>query len=250
MSGKGQAWYKRDPQAFIDGVVELDVFEVAIYSVVLDLIYAQGGETLNHPRSISARMEGINERKCKMVLNQLIAKGKLIEIDGRLTNKKARVLLELAENLSETRAEVGAIGGKKDNKNKGRGKAIASAKGAPDKRREEIEERKKLSKKDFDEWWSQYPRKVGRPLALQAYHRQWIEHEADVIMMGTMRHAAAWAQKRTAKKFIPHPTTFLNQERFLDDTEDTTPDDDGGPSGNGAGQLYADLGRDDEDHER
>lgn len=247
MSGKGQPWYKREPQRFLDGVVLLDPFEVAVYAVVLDLIYAQGGETLNHPRSIAARMEGLTESKCKRVLENLISKGKLVEFDGKLTNNKARLMLELVDIVREKRAEAGAIGGKKSSKNKGRGKANASGDRGADKKREEIEERKKLIQKSFDEWWTQYPRKVARKTCLLSYVRCFNEHGPEVIMLGTMRHADAWAEKCTAVKFIPLPITFLNQERFLDDTSDTVPPETTGPGGNGARQLYSDLERDEDD---
>lgn len=69
----------------------------------------------------------------------------------------------------------------------------------------------------FVQWWDAYPRKVGKPAAFKAYkkHVKKLGDEDDV-MFGTQRWISVWRASDTDQQFIPHPTTFLNQERFND----------------------------------
>ncbi len=72
----------------------------------------------------------------------------------------------------------------------------------------------------FEEFWRAYPRKVGKGAARKAWGRV----PADVAFADLMvavdglarRHRALPAQDR---RFTPHPTTWLNQERW-DDEDD------------------------------
>ncbi len=78
--------------------------------------------------------------------------------------------------------------------------------------------------RSFDEWWSRYPRKVGKQAARRAYvrARQRIRKEADctpaearrVLLEAVTRFASSGLAKT---EFCPHPTTWLNQGRWEDD---------------------------------
>jgi hypothetical protein len=65
----------------------------------------------------------------------------------------------------------------------------------------------------FDEFWAVYPRKTAKPAAQKAY-RAAIKRKAKHadIMAGAQR----FAQSRPDPKFTPHPSTWLNQDRFND----------------------------------
>ena len=67
----------------------------------------------------------------------------------------------------------------------------------------------------FDEWWAVYPRKQGKKKAEQIYDKLPPEKKS-ACYLGTLHHVdhnRQWADER----FIPMPTTFLNQERWADD---------------------------------
>jgi len=66
--------------------------------------------------------------------------------------------------------------------------------------------------REFEAFWAMYPRKVGKPAALKAFRSR----ASDALMQGTVRWAEFWARSKTEIRFIPHPSTFLNQERYLD----------------------------------
>ena len=72
---------------------------------------------------------------------------------------------------------------------------------------------------EFGVFWAQYPRKVAKPSALKAFSKARKANSFEAIMAGVAKHAAAWDAAGTEKQFIPHPSTFLNQQRFNDESE-------------------------------
>jgi hypothetical protein len=72
----------------------------------------------------------------------------------------------------------------------------------------------------FDAFWSAYPRQVAKPKARQAWAKA-IKHganPADVVAAVTA-HATAWGDASTETRFIPHPATWLNGERYNDEPD-------------------------------
>jgi hypothetical protein len=68
----------------------------------------------------------------------------------------------------------------------------------------------------FDEFWSIYPRKIAKAVARKAWQRLTPEQQlmaAKVIDS----HCQYWKTKETELEFIPHPATWLNQERWEDE---------------------------------
>lgn len=69
----------------------------------------------------------------------------------------------------------------------------------------------------FDAWWKEYPRKVGKPKAMSAYRtatgRKKVPPE---VLLEALRRWAAYWKAKNEPEFIPHPTTWLNQERWND----------------------------------
>ncbi|WP_197085285.1 hypothetical protein [Saccharothrix sp. ST-888] len=74
----------------------------------------------------------------------------------------------------------------------------------------------------FDAFWAAYPRRVGKGTAKTAWAKA-IKRGADPAHLteAAQKHAAFWRTAGTDPKFIPHPTTWLNGERY--DDELTTP---------------------------
>lgn len=86
--------------------------------------------------------------------------------------------------------------------------------------RKEGKERKEGTESDdslFDRFYEAYPRKVGRPAAIKAFAKC----KADETLVDQMI-AAIEEQKQSAQwvkddgQFIPHPATWLNNERWTD----------------------------------
>ena len=79
---------------------------------------------------------------------------------------------------------------------------------------------------DFTEFWSVYPRKVAKGEARKAWRAavRGRKVEPKVIIVTAERFRDATRAAVTPAKFIPHPATWLNGERYGDD-------DSPGPSG-------------------
>jgi DNA-binding Lrp family transcriptional regulator len=68
----------------------------------------------------------------------------------------------------------------------------------------------------FNHFWDAYPRKVGKPAARRAMKAKYADEQAPVIAQGTNAWIDYWRDAGTAEQYIPHPSTFLNQDRHLD----------------------------------
>ena len=71
---------------------------------------------------------------------------------------------------------------------------------------------------EFDKWWDKYPRKVEKyKAATTLFSKIMNEVEFDTLIEATEKFAEAVKDKE--KKFIPHPTTWLNGRRWNDPIE-------------------------------
>lgn len=68
----------------------------------------------------------------------------------------------------------------------------------------------------FDEFWAHYPRKIGKRAALLAFERAVKRAPAEAIIEGAKRFAAD-PNLPLDRRFIPHPATWLNQDRWEDE---------------------------------
>lgn len=71
---------------------------------------------------------------------------------------------------------------------------------------------------DFEVFWNHYPRPVGKKKALEA----WIKTEYDrpilpELLAALKKRTVAWTNQGTEPDKIPHPTTWINQHRWLDE---------------------------------
>lgn len=70
----------------------------------------------------------------------------------------------------------------------------------------------------FDTFWRKYPRKVARKVAMQSFAKLPLD-EQEMALDALDTHIEYWKLKETATEFIPHPSTWLNQQRFYDELE-------------------------------
>lgn len=64
----------------------------------------------------------------------------------------------------------------------------------------------------FEAFWSAYPRKLNRIGALRSWCNQRADEHLTAILKDIATRLPDW--QREAGKFIPHPTTYLNQRRW------------------------------------
>ena len=70
----------------------------------------------------------------------------------------------------------------------------------------------------FGEFWANYPRKVARFVAEKAWNKLSTSEQSDALKAIHI-HIKYWVACETAKEFIPHAATWLNQHRWEDEIE-------------------------------
>jgi hypothetical protein len=68
----------------------------------------------------------------------------------------------------------------------------------------------------FENFWSQYPKKVGKLTAKRSWEKLSLDNQQKALE-AIVEHRKYWAVKGTDWEFIPHASTWLNQERFEDE---------------------------------
>ena len=146
--------------------------------------------------------------------------GERQEIQGAEKAVLAMIMLTLSEDekrdaeISVVRALAGAKGGKQTQAKANADKQTeANASNCSNKNKSK--NKNKESDILFERFWTAYPRKVNKPGAKRAFEKI----NPDEQLLETMLKAIE-QQKKTAQwqemQYIPHPATWLNQERWKD----------------------------------
>ncbi len=69
----------------------------------------------------------------------------------------------------------------------------------------------------FEEFWQLYPRKVKKKQALRTWETRDLDSMADRILAHVKTCASSSQWVRENGKFVPHPTTYLNGDRWEDE---------------------------------
>ena len=80
----------------------------------------------------------------------------------------------------------------------------------------QIQKKEKSNKKEktvFEEFWLAYPKKVSKGAAVKAFDKAMKTTDLKTLLAGIAR--SRWKDP----EFIPHPATWLNQERWLDEPD-------------------------------
>lgn len=73
----------------------------------------------------------------------------------------------------------------------------------------------------FQEFWLAYPRKIGKGAARRSWKRIRPDTELQQRILNSLsQHTYSHDWSREYGRFIPHPSTFLNQERWDDELVD------------------------------
>jgi hypothetical protein len=69
---------------------------------------------------------------------------------------------------------------------------------------------------EFNLFWAQYPKKVGKLTAKRSWEKLSLDNQQKALE-AIAEHRKYWVAKGTDWEFIPHASTWLNQERFEDE---------------------------------
>ena len=71
---------------------------------------------------------------------------------------------------------------------------------------------------EFNDFWQLYPRKVSRKMAEKAWLKLSAAEQQQALSALPV-HILYWDKAGTAKEYIPHASTWLNQARYEDELE-------------------------------
>jgi hypothetical protein len=70
---------------------------------------------------------------------------------------------------------------------------------------------------DFEKFWLEYPKKVAKKKAEQIFTR--LNPNLEVVLSGLAKWKQTDQWKKDGGQFIPHPSTWLYQERWNDEVK-------------------------------
>lgn len=117
MSGHGADWYKREPETWLGGVRGMPERLHCVYSIVIELIYQDGGRTADNPKYIAGYIEDVGQAAVKRAIDRLVDIKKLYRRDGYLHNSMADEVARTKEQLSRIRSEAARGSGEKRDEN-------------------------------------------------------------------------------------------------------------------------------------
>ena len=75
----------------------------------------------------------------------------------------------------------------------------------------------KVISENFEKFWAEYPKKIGKKKAQQVFIN--LNPNLEVVLSGLAKWKESKQWTKDDGQFIPHPTTWLNQERWNDEIE-------------------------------
>ena len=75
---------------------------------------------------------------------------------------------------------------------------------------------------EFDEFWSEYPRKVGKKDARKAFDKALKTTDAETMIRAVIAQKQSGQWLRENGRYIPNPATWLNQGRWDDEIQPVT----------------------------
>lgn len=149
-----------------------------------------------------------------------------IRMDDGWYNKRMQTEVERSENVSKARSEAGRKGYQAKAKQLlSKCKASASTPTpTPIKTKNQTPH---TPQGGFDEFWSAYPKKVGKGAAEKAWAKAKVGNHLEQVLqaLDVQKHSEQW--RKDNGQFIPNPATWINQRRWEDELVTV---DDGKPS--------------------
>jgi hypothetical protein len=204
------------------GVLSLGPYATAVYGVLRDFADMRSHECWPSHKSIAVKA-GLSERKVQSVLRELRAHGWITWTqrkggNGNLTSNVYRLygsqarhdVHQVVHEVHQGGSAQGAPGGARD--------AEELIPNELEPKNQDLMVIADATTDDpyFAEFWSAYPRKVGKAAAKKAW-RQATKRESSSAIVAACRAMASDPNLPTDRSLIPHPTTWLNRDGWEDE---------------------------------
>lgn len=153
-----------------------------------------------------------NPKTIKTILDWLV-KVRMIEVDCGRGNRQYTLITLSNWDLYNKREEQG------NSKVTADGEVRKQSADINKNDKERIKNEKEINKKytpEFDQFWSVYPRKVGKAASFTRWKTALKLDSSDYIIQCATNYAKECQHKQTDEQYIKHPSTFLQQERYKD----------------------------------
>ena len=220
------------PSDFLAGTSGLSPAERGVYITILCLIYEANGKIVRDDARLSRRC-GMPKAAFLRTIQALIDQGKLSEVDGMLSNKRAESAImdrqNRVQNATHAANSKWSAQKQKVEQNQPRLYAVAMpeqcVEDASQNQNQNIKERdtnvslkKRIETEDgFDDFWSIVPRRVGKAHAKKAWTGALRKASSQTIIEAMSKYARQ--RQGQDPQYTAHPATWLNGERWLDEVE-------------------------------
>lgn len=192
---------------FLGGTVTMTLAQRGLYITLLSLQWNQGFVTQDDFDCLVGDGTAIAEPMAKRVLAKF-AKGD----DGHFRNVRLEAERQKQQAFRASRSESGKAGADK----RWHSHSAAIAQPMAKNSSPSPSPNKDIYTAEFQAFWDLYPKKVAKPQAAKAFDRVTKNNTVESVIAGVKSHIGCDSWKKDGGQYIPHPATFLNQERFND----------------------------------
>lgn len=234
---KSSPWVKWFSADFLNGISDLEPNEIAVYSVVLNLIYDSEGPIVDDAVKIGRRCN-MRQTSAEKALTSLAAAGKIIRVDGKITNLRCEKEIKSRQKVSEKSSEIANTRWKKQAEKSNKindasmpthapsiATEMLSLSLKPETEKKEVEATPLLgdSKSDgwpvgyFETWYAAYPRKKHPDTARKALAS--VRKSGRIPWLDLLAATRRFAAEPHDPKFTPYPATWLNAGSWADEPD-------------------------------
>lgn len=203
---------------WLGGTRGMKAAEVGVYITLIAMMYERC-EPLPEDHKRLARQCGCAVSTFVGILEMLVEDGKVTRDGAGLWNNRVEKEFKWRSKNSQQSSEAAHARWEKSKENNGeemQAQCERNASGMPNQKPETRNQNKQPQPPDgFEAWYAEYPKKVGKGQARAKYHAACKKISPDKLLEAVKKFAASQVGKDP--KFIPHPATWLNGERWADE---------------------------------
>jgi len=181
---------------------------------LLAMVLSHSGEWQATAEWLEAQSEPDGRHTIQTALNELTALGYRAVRRERLPDGRVQTLVDWFHEPLISRPTENPTDGLSDRRKTGASIEHYSSEHNKEEHNERTPVRKPVDTPEFDKFWQAYPRRAAKGAARRAWSRVAALHDPAVVIAAAAQYAV---DPRRDPQFTPHPATWLNSERWLDE---------------------------------